>query len=132
MSGGRRLKLALHGPIVEIDCSVPALDSAIDALLGEFALATLPQGFVPATGIISPFEHDEVARRVPSTARHVRQLPDGADLFEDGDRHWMVDRRWGLTEINFSRNQFRSWVYAQPNLEAVRLAEISVLWPISQ
>jgi hypothetical protein len=53
-------------------------------------------------------------------------------MFEDGERFWLVDDRWGMAEINFLKGQWRSWVLPRPQFDPVRCAEMAVLWPLAQ
>ncbi len=132
MAGGNRRKLAIHGPIVELDCAMASLETCLDTLFGEFTVAALPPGFVPASGMIQPYQADEVARRLSPSARHLTRSSDGMDVYGQGDRFWMVDDRWGISEVNFLRNQFRSWVIEQPRVDPVRVTELAVVLPLAQ
>src|SRR5438105_3624520 len=69
VNGESRRRLAVHGPVVELDCSVTALDESLDSLLGKFTVPGWPEAFVPITGVIHPFEHSEVLPRLPASAR---------------------------------------------------------------
>src|SRR5436305_14062724 len=105
-----RRKLAVHGPVIELECAVPALEQAIEALLGCFIVPGWPEGFSPVTGSIRPYDPGEVARCISPTARHLARTNDLLDIYEEGERFWLVDDRWGLAEINLLRNQWRSWI----------------------
>lgn len=131
-SGGSRRKLAIHGPVVELDCSVPSLEESLDALLGEFAVAGWPQAFVPTTGVIHPYEEAEVLSRLPASARHIIRTSDSIDIYEEGDRYWLVDDRWGMSEIDLARGHWRSWIVPAPAIDPYRVAELSTLWPLAQ
>jgi hypothetical protein len=54
------------------------------------------------------------------------------EVFQEGERFWLVDDRWGMAEINFLRGQWRSWVLPRPGLDPLRCAETAVLWPLAQ
>jgi len=129
LNGVSRRKLAIHGPVVELDCSVPFLDESLDVFLGEFAVNGWPKAFVPTTGMVHHYEESQVLSRLPAAARHINRIHDSMDIYEEGDRYWLVDDRWGMSEIDISRNQFRSWIVPQPSLDAFRVAELSVTFP---
>lgn len=127
-----RSKFALHGPAVEIACTVPAVAQQVRRLFDPFAVAGWPDGFVPTVGIIRPYEQAEVLRHLSPDARPLAGAPELMELYQDGDRFWLVDERWGLAEINMIRGQFRSWVLPAPRVDAVRCTEMAVLWPLAQ
>ncbi|HZL34843.1 MAG TPA: hypothetical protein VFC78_06005 [Tepidisphaeraceae bacterium] len=127
-----RRKLAVHGPVVELDCTVPALAPALDLLLGAFAVPGWPDGFGATAGSVRPYEQAEVLRCLSSSARHAGRTPDMMDVYEEDERFWLVDDRWGMSEINILKGQWRSWVVPQPKLDMLRVAELAVLWPMAQ
>src|SRR5690606_17185576 len=49
-----------------------------------------------------------------------------------GERVWLVDERWGICEMNLLRRTWRSWVLENPSIDAVRLFEAAVMWPMAQ
>jgi hypothetical protein len=53
-------------------------------------------------------------------------------LYQEAERFWMVDDRWGLCEVNVLKGTWRSWVLPHPTLDPVRVAEMAVLWPVAQ
>ena len=131
ISGDGRRKLAVHGPVVQLDCTVPALDESLDVLLSKFDVPRWPDHFLPTTGTIHPYEESEVIDRLPDTARHLTRTADQMDIYEDGDRYWLVDDRWGMAEMDFAQLQWRSWILPRPKLDPLRVAELSVLWPMA-
>src|SRR5690242_1690643 len=94
--------LNLHGPSVILDCAVPGLTPPIERLFDPFHAALLGRG-IPITGAVRPYDEDVTghlsasARRVPSCHAATGEL---LELYEDGDRFWLVDERWGLAEID--------------------------------
>jgi hypothetical protein len=131
ISEGHR-KLAIHGPVVELDCAVPFLDPSLDLLLSEFKVPGWQQTLVPTAGAIHPFEEGEVISRLPESARHLARTCDEMDIYEEGGCYWVVDDRWGMMMIDPETRQWQSWIVPQPTLDAYRVAELSVLWPIAQ
>jgi hypothetical protein len=125
-------KLAVHGPVIELECAVPAIDQAIEALLGCFVVPGWPEGFCPVVGSIRPYDTAEVTRCISPTARHLARAGDLMDIYEEGERYWLVDDRWGLAEINLLRNQWRSWIVPELKIDAIRAAEFAILWPLAQ
>jgi hypothetical protein len=131
--GGEGLrKLAVHGPVVQIECTVPALDESLDVLLSRFDVPHWPKDFLPTCGSIHPYDESEVQSRLPDSARHVTRTSEMMDVYEDADRFWLVDDRWGMSEIDLHYNEWRSWIIPSPKLDAFRVAELSVLWPMAQ
>ena len=127
-----RMKFAVHGPAVEVECAVPALRPHVRRLLGPFSVAGWPPGFAPVHGVVRPYEHADVMRHLSPAARPMARSQDMAELYEDGERFWVVDDRWGMAEINFLKGQWRSWLLPWPQFDPVRCAEMSVLWPLAQ
>jgi hypothetical protein len=130
-NGGHRLRLVIHGPIVKLDNTVPLLDESLQILLSEFEVPGWHHQFVPITGIVHPYEENEVVSRLPFTAQHIKRIGE-MDVFQDGSRYWLVDNRWGMTEIDVPSAQWRSWIIAEPKLDPMRVAEQAVLWPLAQ
>src|SRR5437763_8834675 len=54
------------------------------------------------------------------------------ELFEDQERFWLVDDRWGIAEVCLLKGQWRSWVLPAPTIDAVRVVQLAVLWPMAQ
>lgn len=124
-------KISLHGLAVEIDCAVPGLFTEADHLLSPFVVSALPDGFAANSGSIRPYEPTEVLRRVSSSARKLNMADPCIEVFQDGERYWLVDERWGIAEVNLLRGQWRSWVLPRPTLDPVRLVEATILWPLA-
>lgn len=127
-------RFAVHGPAAEVDCTVPAISEEVERLLGAFSIPAWPEGFSAVSGSVRAYDTARVVRNVSPAAR---QLPsprclDLAELYEDGERFWLVDERWGMAEVNFLKGTWRSWVLPQPQFDPVRCAEMAVLWPLAQ
>jgi hypothetical protein len=129
---GSRRKLAVHGPVIDLECGVPELEPAIDALLGCFSVPTVPEGFSPVAGTIHDYDHAEVSRYLSPTARHLARIDDLLDVYEEGERFWLADDRWGMAELNLLRGHWRSWILPIPKLDAQAVAEYAILWPMAQ
>jgi hypothetical protein len=128
-----RSKFALHGPAIEIACEVPDMTGQVQRLFEPFAVQRWPDGFLPTVGIIRPYTQSEVLRHLSPGARPVTGVPaDVMEVYEDGDRFWLVDDRWGMAEINLIRGQFRSWIVPKCRLDPVRIAETAIVWPLAQ
>jgi hypothetical protein len=127
-------RFALHGPLLEIDCDVPTVSEEVRRVLSPFEVSDWPEGFGSLAGCVRAYDGAQVVRHVSPTARPVpaQRSLDLAELYEDGERFWLVDERWGMVEINFLKGSWRSWVLPQPRLDAVRVAEMAVLWPAAQ
>ena len=125
-------RFAVHGPAVEIDCCVPEVSAEIDRALGAFEVGAWPEGFTSVGGTVRAYDSATVVRHVSPDARLLPRWRDLAELYEDGERFWMVDERWGMAEVNFLKGTWRSWVLPQPQCDAVRVAEAAVMWPLAQ
>ena len=127
-----RAKFALHGPAVEIACEVPGMHEQIRRLFEPFAVPGFPDGFVPTVGMVRPYNQAEVLRHLSPHARPMAAARDVIEIYEDGDRFWLVDDRWGMAEVNLIRGQFRSWILPAPRVDATRVAEMAIVWPLAQ
>jgi len=126
-------RFSLHDLPIEITSDVPALDAEIARVLGPYRV---PSGFTgrayPTSGVIRPYVESEVVRRLPPRARRVTATDAVGELYEDGERFWMIDDRIGMVEINLLKSQWRAWLLPHPRVDAVRRAEAAVLWPMAQ
>lgn len=127
-----RLRLSLHGLAVELICSSDLLEHEIRHLFGSFSVAGWPPGVLPTRGFIRRYEHGEVSRHLSPAARRINDSNEPVDLYQDGERFWTIDDRWGLCEINLLKNQWRAWLLPQPRTDAMCCAELAVIWPMAQ
>ncbi len=125
----------LHGQGVRLRVEHPLVAGPAADLLSQLAEDELP--FEPIDGAVCTYNGDDVLRRVDAEA--VRVCPGDVafhplyELFRcpGGDRYWHVDERWGLTEVDLVRGRWRSHVLPEPRLDATRLFEATVWWPLS-
>lgn len=122
----------LHGTAVGITSSVQNLNPEIQHLLRDFRAESWPAGAVPVTGTIWPYEQQHVMRHMSNTARRIAADSDLLEIYEDDERFWLVDDRWGIAEINLLKGQWRSWVLPNPSIDMVRVAQFALLWPMAQ
>lgn len=122
----------LHGPPVEIDCAAPGIDDSIKAALRDFDVSEWPPGFTPAHGAILPYDSEQVLRRLSPTAKHIAGCDGLFEVYEDAERYWLVDERWGMCEINMLKGEWRSWVLPHLKVDATICVEGAVLWPMAQ
>src|SRR5262249_54224378 len=54
------------------------------------------------------------------------------ELYEEGERFWLIDDRWGLTEMNLLKGQFHSWILPHPSIEPGAVVQDAVIWPLAQ
>jgi hypothetical protein len=125
-------RFALHGSAIGISSAVPALAGQIEHLFGDFRVAQWPQRTVPVTGTIWPYEQSHVLKHLSQTARRVPTQSDLLELYEDEERFWLVDDRWGIAEMNLMKGQFRSWILPKPAIDETRVAQQAILWPMAQ
>ena len=127
---------SLHGHGVRLVVDHPVVARPACRILAKLVEDVLP--FDPIDGEIVDFVHKDVMRHVDDDAIAVRPGdPEHHPLFElfrspAGDRWWHVDERWGLSEIDLVRGRWRSFVLPAPGIDAVRLFEATVWWPMAQ
>jgi len=131
-SPSRSHRFAVHGHAVNLRCDVGPLDVQIDQLLGVFAENDLPEGFNPITGWVQRFDSTSVQRLISPSAEPFGGGKDLVELYRDGERFWLLDERWGIAELNLIKGQFRSWVFPRPTTDALRVAEMAIMWPLAQ
>jgi hypothetical protein len=111
---------------------VPTLNIGIDAALGEFTVEDWPDGFSPITGSIQPYDQNVVLRHLSPTATPLPDTDSTMEIYEEGERFWIIDDRWGLAEMNLLKGQWQSWILPQPAMPANQIVQQAVLWPLSQ
>jgi hypothetical protein len=127
-----RHRLSLHGLALEISCASQVIGRELARFVQPFAEEAFPAGVVPTRGFIRPYDQHEVAKHLSPKARRVNDANEPIELYEDGERFWVIDDRAGLCEINLLKNQWRTWLFPQPRMDDVRCAEFAALWPIAQ
>lgn len=125
-------RFALHGSAIGISSAVKSLAPQIERLFGDFRVKQWPPRAVPVTGTIWPYEQSHVLKHLSPTARRVATHCDLLELYEDEERFWLVDDRWGIAEMNLLKGQWRSWVLPTPAIDPTRVAEMAILWPMAQ
>ena len=82
-----RLRYAVHGQNVELDCYVPALLEPMQQLLGRFTVGTFAsERPAPMRGILRSYEQAEVMRYLSPSARRISADNELAEVYEDGER----------------------------------------------
>jgi hypothetical protein len=125
-------RFAVHGLAVELLNDVPSLAPQIRHWLGPFAAEHLPDGIACTNGQVRVYDPAEVMRHLSPSAVPVATPGQLLELYQEGERFWLVDDRWGLCEINVLKSSWRSWILPRPTLDPVRVAEMAVLWPMAQ
>ena len=126
------LRVDLYGLAIELACDVADLEPEIGRVLGSFRIASFGPRVQPTTGLIRSYNESDVLRHLSPQARRVMLANESAELYEDGERFWVIDDRWGMVEINLLKSQWRAWLLPHPRVDAVRAAEAAVLWPLAQ
>src|SRR5262245_60191834 len=98
-----RRRLCLHGLAVELECNVRALNPVLDRLAEPSGVSELPDGFIPVKGSIAPYSEREVLPCLSGSARRLALHSPWMELYQEDQRFWIVDERWGMTEINLLR-----------------------------
>ena len=124
-------KLSLHGAPIGVSCGVEQLIPQIDRITRPF-ISHVPANASIVSGTIRPFEEAEVMRHLSSRARRVASGDPSLELYQDCERFWVVDERWGICEINLLKAQWRSWVLPHCQLDSLHLLEGAMLWPMAQ
>jgi hypothetical protein len=117
---------------MEIDCDVSGLGPELGRLLGGFRVDAFEDRCQPTCGSIRAYREADVLRHLSPGARRVWLADESRELYEDGERFWMIDDRWGMVEINLLKSQWRAWVLPNAQIDAVRCAEAAILWPMAQ
>jgi hypothetical protein len=125
-------KYAIHGLAVEILSEVQSLDDPVASWLEPFETDALPDGGCRTSGAVRPYDGHDVMRHLSPTATPVATPGQLLELYQEAERFWLVDDRWGLSEINVLKGSWRSWILPHPTLDPVRVAEMAVLWPMAQ
>jgi hypothetical protein len=125
-------RFCIHGLAVQLDCRLPSLNWPVQHALGAFATTDWPEGFTVTPGTLEPYEETTVLRHLSPQAVPVADGAGGMEIYEHGQRFWLVDDRWGLCEINLVTGEWHSWVLPRPALDTQTLIEHAVLWPIAQ
>ena len=71
-------------------------------------------------------------RHLSPTAKPVAAMGSTMELYEEGERFWLIDDRWGLTEMNLLKGQFQSWILPRPAIDPGMIVQDAVLWPLAQ
>lgn len=127
-------RFSIYGLPAVVHNHLPALGAALQRVLGEFAIDAFPGGSVssPAEGSIKVYDKDEVLRHLSPTAVMISLPRDATEIYQDNERFWLIDDRWGLTEVNLLKGQFRSWILPDASVAPDRIIEMAVIWPLAQ
>jgi hypothetical protein len=115
-----------------IACEVPQIEQELRWMLGEFMTPDFPSGFAPITGLIQPYLEKDVLRHISSRAKPIKYPGLALETFQEKECFWIVDERWGLTQLDLLKKQWRSWVLPNRSIDNIRCAEMSALWPLAQ
>lgn len=119
----------LFGHCVEIASREPAATSLIQAMLVDrdpVASTTAPA----IRGLIYPFDSALVARSVRRSSNRVPTRDPLQEIYADNERLWLIDERWGVTEVNLLKRLWRSWV--RPNVDPSVMLDHAICWPMAQ
>jgi hypothetical protein len=101
-------------------------------MLGPFSLKRSCGDAIQTQGVIRPFDLSEVMHSLSSATASVRYADRLMDIYSNTERHWILDDRWGVCEIDLLKHRWRSWIIPGATLDAVQLAEAAVVWPMAQ
>lgn len=124
--------LCIHGLGVLLQNRIPWLEGQRQHVLEEFEIDALPPDFPTVQGEVRPYDETDVVRHLSPSAVRVTTSEHHLEVYQDGERFWLIDDRWGLVQMNLLKGQWRAWVLDKPSVDAVRCFEYTVLWPMSQ
>lgn len=129
-----RFRYSIHGQSVDLTCDVPRVIGPMGKALGTFTVAPTPSVLGAIQGTLQPYDAEEVCKRLSSTATRVPGTSDLVEIYEEDERFWLIDDRWGLCELNPLKGHFRSWILGESAAikDANRIVEQAVMWPLSQ
>jgi hypothetical protein len=125
-------RFSLHGLGVELTCHCESIVPDLEHMFAPFYEHDWPEGFPAVSGTVLPYDQHDVMRHLSPDATPVDDAAGLMELYEDGERFWLVDDRWGLCEINILKAQWRAWLLPEPQIDAFRCVEAAVLWPMAQ
>jgi hypothetical protein len=123
---------SVYGLGVSLRNACPSLDSQINCFLGHFSVAKLGADGLVTRGDVGPFDLAQVTRSLSPAGASARHCDNLAEIYSLAEKHWVVDDRWGMCEINLLKHRWRSWILPRPSLDNVRVTEAAVLWPMAQ
>jgi hypothetical protein len=132
LDGPIKSHFSIHGPAVTLINSCRQLDEQIAFFLDPFALKRHSPQALEIHGQIRPFDLTEVTRSFSAAADSRRHCDELVEIYSLADRHWIVDERWGVCEIDLLKHRWRSWLLPRSLLDPVQLAEAAVLHPMAQ
>ena len=130
-------RFRLHGVPIELQ-GADLLGFEVDRLLREFQTdSSSPScASLPILGTLRGYRQSEVLMHLSPLAVRVATPGHGIgtvmELYQDAERFWLVDDRWGMAEINLMKGTWRSWMLENRTLDDERCAELAVLWPLAQ
>ena len=127
-------RFSIYGQPVVVNNALSALEPAMNRALGEFAIGAFPTAgnLNPIEATIKPYDKDEVLRHLSPTAFAISTPREQMELYQDGERFWLIDDRWGLAELNLLKGQLRAWILPEAALDADRVIEQAIIWPLAQ
>lgn len=126
------LRYVVHGLPIDLACHVPSIELELERALGAFRVYQWPEGCSPAMATLRRFEQAEVLRHLSTSAAPLCVAGQLLEIYQDNERFWLVDERWGICEINLLKGHWRSWILPWPTTDAAAIVEMAVLWPLAQ
>jgi hypothetical protein len=123
---------SLYGAAFRLANSCSALDEQIKFFLHRFVLARRAAQANEIQGEISSFDLAEVTHSLAGAAGSERHSDNLVEIYSLNEKHWIVDDRWGVCEIDQLKRRWRSWVLPNPSLDPIQLTEAALLWPVAQ
>ena len=125
-------RFSIYGAAVAISSGCARINDALGLFLRPFELKRNGGEGLETIGEIRQFELGEVTRSLLSAGETERRSDPLVAIYSCGERHWVLDDRWGVCEIDLLRHRWRSWVLPHTSLDAVQLVESAVMQPMAQ
>src|SRR5688500_20120740 len=117
----------MHGCAVGLSSSVKSLAPQIDHVFRDFRVTQWPPRVVPVSGTFWPYEQSHVLMPLSPSARRVPTHCELLELYEDEERFWLVDDRWGIAETTPLKGQWPRWGLPELPTDWTGVADLAVL-----
>ncbi len=122
---------SILGVPLQVHSAVPSLDQSLLRWLSGFGPpAKTPVATNAIQVYIYPFVPQQVLRALSPQARPIASDAADGDIYQDGERFWRVDERWGLGEIHLLKRTAQSWILPHTKIDAMQCASRAILHPL--
>src|SRR5579872_3018323 len=107
---------SLHGAAIRLANSCGTLDEQIRFFLHPFVTTRRTAQLNELHGEICPFDVADVTHSLSQAAGSERRSDDLVEIYSLAEKHWIVDDRWGVCEIDQLKRRWRCWILPNPSL----------------